>query len=199
MTQDLMEQVTVDVDMEVQALEEETNKDYEMEKAVVRWTPESAITSVHGLNIPANLSTDDKMRVLKLISKYIGGETVRIDKYLNRVVWVKAVMQHDVQVKSDRPIVNATTGEVSDYKDTVRTVLHIVAVDNKMLHEPVKVSFTSIAVRRFIEQFVTPLFGIGELEVPIPLIFHKVPAGQSGGSTYAIESPEDVTFPGGEK
>jgi len=194
MAQDLMEQVTVDAELEAQALEEETNKDYEMEKAVIRWEPQQAITSVHGLNIPANLPLEDRMRLLKLISKYIGGETVRIDKYLNRVVWIKAIMQHDVMVKSDRPIINAETGEVSDYKDSVRTVLHIVAVDNKMLHEPVKVSFTSIAVRRFIEQFVTPLFGIGELEVPIPLVFQKIPAGS--GMTYAISSPEDVTFPG---
>src|SRR5579885_90293 len=190
MAQDLMEQVTVDAELEAQALEEETNKDYEMEKAVIRWEPQQAITSVHGLNIPANLPLEDRMRLLKLISKYIGGETVRIDKYLNRVVWIKAIMQHDVMVKSDRPIINAETGEVSDYKDSVRTVLHIVAVDNKMLHEPVKVSFTSIAVRRFIEQFVTPLFGIGELEVPIPLVFQKIPAGS--GMTYAISSPEDV-------
>lgn len=200
-TYTVQEEITVDT-MESESFEEAKNLDYEIEKSVVKYNPQDVLNHVHGMQLIADAPFAYRVAALRFIGKFIGGETIRIDRFLNSVVWVSAAMQHDVQIKKDKPVIDEVTGETREYVPGVRTVVHVIAEhykghpEAKVFNPPIKVSFVSVAIARYFGEFINPLFGIGKFEEPIPLIFKKIPA--RGGQTYTVSPPEkeELEFPG---
>lgn len=139
------------------------------------------IMPVHGMTIDADADFESKVNAIATIDEMIGGESERIDKFLNTVVWAIGVVQHDASVRDDNDNLN----------DATRTVLHVIATKGSE-HEPQAFSFTSGAVANYFKSRIIPLFGI-RFDRPLPFRFSKVPTRK--GSTYSIQLVRDAVYP----
>ena len=152
-------------------------------------------------HIPHSASFDQKREALQMADEKTAGESDMGANYVGRVLWVAEVYQHKARINVTKnggpPIktVDSMTGEVisSNYDTAQRTVLHVVAVESRLLKEPIKVGFVGRSVQWYFEDKVIPLFGL-QFEHPLPFVFTK---NQSGA--YSIECPTWAVFPGGEQ
>lgn len=141
----------------------------------------AAVMPIHGMIIDVNADFESKLQAVATIDEMIGGESERIDKFLNTIVWAIGVAQHDATVRQDN----------DDLQDVIRTVLHVIATKGRE-HEPQAFSFTSRAVANYFETRIVPLFGI-RFERPLPFRFAKVATRK--GSTYSIQLVRDAVYP----
>lgn len=153
--------------------------------------PVQDVEPIHGVVIPGTASFQQKLAMTQAISQVRDGKSDKIDDYINRVLWVTGVLQHDVMVNNSANSVDRTTGEVPEYVNAVRSIMLVVGVDNERFATPMKMHVTSIAATRYFQQNILPVFG-PMFEQPIPMRF-RIVATQKG-RTYNIEIPQGVTF-----
>src|SRR5579859_6566958 len=166
---------TKDTTIETQE-EEVTPRPYSTALALIP-QGHAQVSPVHGMTIDVDADFESKMQAVATIDEMIGGESERIDKFLNTVIWAIGVVQHDATVRND----------ADELHDATRTVLHVVATKGRE-HEPQAFSFTSSAVANYFATRMIPLFGI-RFEHPLPFRFSKVPTRK--GSTYSIQLVRD--------
>lgn len=139
------------------------------------------VSPIHGVSIDVDADFEAKVQAVSTIDQMIGGDSQRIDKYLNTVVWAIGVVQHDATVRNDADQLNEAT----------RTVLHVIATKGQV-HDAESFSFTSSAVANYFATRIIPLFGI-RFERPLGFRFSKVPTRK--GSTYSIQLVSDIAYP----
>lgn len=162
--------------------------------------PERSVELLRWFHVPNSAPFEEKKQALQLANSKTAGESEMGANYVGRVLWVAEVYMHGVRINVTKngspPIrtVDSQTGEVisSDYDKRERTVLHVVAIESRMLSKSIKVSFVGRSVQWFFEDQVIPLFGLA-FEKPLPFVFTR---NQSGA--YSIECPDWAEFPGGE-
>jgi hypothetical protein len=142
----------------------------------------SNLEAIHGLKISGDLKFSQRVEVLKQVSSFIGGESSRIDSYLNVPITVCGVVMHDVSVRIDGKV-NKDGSDV--YVPRTRTVIMVSHKNGKPLPEMIKVAFVAKSADSFFGQTVVPLLGLGMWPEPINLIVSQVPSRR--GNAYAFQ------------
>lgn len=142
----------------------------------------SNLQSIHGLNVKSGLSFKDRVEVLKIVTSFIGGESTRVDSFLNVPITVCGVVMHDVSVRVE----GKTDQDGNDiYIPRTRTVIMVSHKNGKALAEMTKIAFVAKSADSFFSQTVVPLLGLGMWEEPVNMIVRKVSARK--GNAYSFE------------
>lgn len=159
-----------------------------------------AVELLEGFVMSPDATFEQKRQALQFTDEKTSGDSERGDNYVGRVLWVTEVYQHRARVnvtKNGGPqvrTIDTHTGEVilSNYEDARRTVLHVIAIESRLLKEPKKIGFVGRSVEWYFSDKIIPLFGL-KFEQPLPFVFTKTQSG-----AYSIESPAWAQFPRGE-
>lgn len=157
----------------------EDKKMQEKEVAVVDALAEDqqAIVPVIGSSIEslATLPVAERRAALKVLTSYVGAETVQVDDYLGVVLEVVGCVKHPATVKDNQ------TGETVEMERVVFKLK-----DGKCI------GLMSKAASDFVEQFLFPLFGQGDFldenkqPFVVPIVIRQIRT-RHGFRTYSFQ------------
>lgn len=148
----------------------------------------NAVTALaHGVQTGSNLAASfgaadvtTKLKVLQTITEYVGADADSIDNLLNTRILVVGAVAQDVQVRAQQPVVQSD-GSISEYQHGRRVVIKIKNGTTGFVY----VSFVSMAVAGFFDNFMFPMFGMGDWGAEVPMLFRS--AKNKTGDTYNVQ------------
>lgn len=125
-----------------------------------------------------------KLARLREVTEYVGAPTERIDNYLGVRLLLQGIVRQTVTLSHDRE--DATDEEfVADAEPQTRVIAKVLTPDNKQHF----VSFTSVAITSWVEQYLIPDFGEGNFAEPVPVKVLQA-STRRGNRTYNVQVVE---------
>jgi hypothetical protein len=136
-------------------------------------------TEIYGFKIADNLTFDQRVKMIAVITEVVQGESFRMDRYINTPVIMLGVVYHNctINVSKRSKVYHPDGSEIT--KNARRTVFIAHGAKGKIFPEPVKIGFVAQSVDNFLDQILLPMCGIGIWPKPIIMTFSKDPGGSN--------------------
>lgn len=127
-----------------------------------------------------------KLARLREVTEYVGAPTERIDNYLGVRLLLQGIVRQTVTLSHDRDDSDEETANIAaDVEPQTRVIVKVLTPDGKQHF----LSFTSVAITSWVEQYLIPEFGEGNFAEPVPVKVLQA-STRRGNRTYNVQVVE---------